>query len=208
MKWILAALLLAISSGLAAESVPCAPGVEVVVGTTSPVQGKLITVEIRSASPLADIKGGWSGQTLHFWTSDSGSHVYRALLGVDLVKKPGTYPMAISMKNGDGEPTVCSIPLSVLEGDFVVEKLKVDRQYVELSQKDLERARREGRSLSKIWDTVTPERLWQGDFRYPIPGAKGSRNFGKRCRVSSDLHEWRNDFPTVSNADSAKLNSP
>ena len=26
--------------------------------------------------------------------------------------------------------------------------------------------------------------------------------------VSSDPHEWRNDFPTVSNIDSAKLNSP
>ena len=28
------------------------------------------------------------------------------------------------------------------------------------------------------------------------------------CRVSSDLHEWRNDFPTVSGIGSAKLNSP
>ena len=28
------------------------------------------------------------------------------------------------------------------------------------------------------------------------------------CRVSSDLHERRNDFPTVSNTGSAKLNSP
>jgi tRNA (cytidine(34)-2'-O)-methyltransferase len=28
------------------------------------------------------------------------------------------------------------------------------------------------------------------------------------CRVSSDLHEWRNDFPTVSSMGSAKLNSP
>ena len=25
------------------------------------------------------------------------------------------------------------------------------------------------------------------------------------CRVSSDLHEWRNDFSTVSTTDSAKL---
>jgi len=25
------------------------------------------------------------------------------------------------------------------------------------------------------------------------------------CRVSSDLHEWRNDFPTVSTTDPAKL---
>jgi hypothetical protein len=27
------------------------------------------------------------------------------------------------------------------------------------------------------------------------------------CRVSSDLHERRNDFPTVSNINSVKLNS-
>ena len=27
------------------------------------------------------------------------------------------------------------------------------------------------------------------------------------CRVSSDLHEWRNDFTTVSTTDPAKLKS-
>jgi hypothetical protein len=28
------------------------------------------------------------------------------------------------------------------------------------------------------------------------------------CRISSDLHEWCNNCPAVSNMDSVKLNSP
>ena len=36
-------------------------------------------------------------------------------------------------------------------------------------------------------------------------GDIGSNSSEIPCRVSSDLHEWRNDFPTVSTTDSAKL---
>jgi hypothetical protein len=36
-------------------------------------------------------------------------------------------------------------------------------------------------------------------------GDMGNTSSEIPCRVSSDLHEWRNDFPTVSTTDSAKL---
>src|SRR5262245_61416346 len=44
---------------------------------------------------------------------------------------------------------------------------------------------------TKIWSTP------HGDMRTNVSEIP--------CRVSSDLHEWRNDFPTVSTIDPAKL---
>ena len=40
----------------------------------------------------------------------------------------------------------------------------------------------------------------------PSGGHTSNRSSEIPCRVSSDLHEWRNDFPTVSTTDPAKLN--
>ncbi len=39
-----------------------------------------------------------------------------------------------------------------------------------------------------------------------VHSESGSNSFSEiPCRVSSDLHEWRNDLGTVSTRDSAKL---
>ena len=38
-----------------------------------------------------------------------------------------------------------------------------------------------------------------------LNGFSSNRSSEIPCRVSSDLHEWRNDFPTVSTTDPAKL---
>ncbi len=168
-----------------ADSIPCAAGVEVTAATLSPAQGQLMLVTITSPTPLAELKAGWAGQTLHFWQESESLNTYSALLGVDLRKKPATHLMAVSANLENGERVGCSVSISVHEGDFVVERLNVDNRFVELSQEDLDRSRRESRRLRKIFNTVTPEKLWQGRFRLPLDGFKGSGNFGKR-RIFND----------------------
>lgn len=179
-----AALILAETSA-AAESIPCAAGVEVSVTTLSPAQGQLMLLMITSPAPLVDLKAGWAGQSLHFWQEPAGESTYSAFLGVDLQKKPSTYPLSISAILENGERVGCSLSLSVQKGDFIVERLNVENRYVELSRQDLERSRRETARLRKIFNSVTPEKLWQGAFRLPLEGYKGSGNFGKR-RILND----------------------
>lgn len=43
----------------------------------------------------------------------------------------------------------------------------------------------------------------------PVNGGRNYNGLGSEipCRVSSDLHEWRNDGQAVSTRDSVKLNS-
>ncbi len=183
---LLSAVLIFVGESVSAESIPCAAGVEVTAPTLSPAQGQLMLLMITSPAPLEDLKAGWAGQSLHFWQAQEGENTYNAFLGVDLLKKPGTYPMSISAMLGNGERVGCSVSLSIQKGDFIVERLNVENRYVELSQEDLERSRRESARIRKIFSSVTPEKLWQGEFRLPLGERfKGSGNFGKR-RILND----------------------
>jgi hypothetical protein len=47
---------------------------------------------------------------------------------------------------------------------------------------------------------MTESKIWSEPH-----GDMGNNSSEIPCRVSSDLHEWRNDFPTVSATDPAKL---
>jgi murein DD-endopeptidase MepM/ murein hydrolase activator NlpD len=101
-------------------------------------------------------------------------------MGVDLSLEPKTHHLSISATLANGERVGCSFPIDVQKGQFAVEKLTVEPAFVELSKKDLERSRRESRRLRAIFNSVTPERLWQGEFRLPLNDVEGSGNFGKR----------------------------
>lgn len=168
----------AASSTASGETFACSDGVEVHIGSSIPVQGQLMMVEIEGDPRLSLVRAGWGGQDLHFWKE--GDTTYRALLGVDLEKKPRSFVLTVSASLADGNHVACGIPLSVRKGEFTVERLNVDRQYVELSQEDLERSRRDARRLRGIFRTVTPEKLWDGPFQPPLSDFDGSGNFGKR----------------------------
>ena len=164
------------------ETLPCTAGVEAELRTSSPIQGELQVLEIRSRKPFIDIQAAWAGQTLHPWKENG---TYRALMGADLSLKPKTYYLALSVVFEDGERVGCSLPIHVRDGEFVVQKLTVEPKFVELSKEDLDRSRRESRRQGKIFRSVTSERLWQGMFQLPLKGFKGSGAFGKR-RVFND----------------------
>ena len=110
--------------------------------TSSPVQGELQVLEIRSKKPLIEIQAAWAGQTLEFWKEYG---YYRALMGADLSLAPKTYQLALSVVLEGGERVGCSLPIKVQKGQFVVQKLTVEPKFVELSKKNLERSRREAR---------------------------------------------------------------
>lgn len=146
--------------------------------TTQPVQGQLLEVEVSSKVPLSTVTAGWGGHNLQFWSESETT--FKALLGVDLRRTPAPNLLSVSAVRADGKRVSCGIPFAVRKGDFIVERLNVDRKYVELSEKDLERARRESVQLREIFATITPEPLWVGPFQSPVPGVEGSGNFGKR----------------------------
>lgn len=162
------------------DSLDCGKGVELRLSSSESSQGSLLLMEVHSASPLAELKAEWVGHTLAFWQDVSPENVRRALLGVDVERPAGQYPVTLAAQLESGAPVTCSALISVKAGRFATERLHVGRQFVEPSPKDLERAEQERQRLGELFARVTPERLWQGGFRLPVDGVRAAGNFGRR----------------------------
>ena len=210
---IIMAFAVAVRPGLAAAQVKawasqdCGSGVSLRLSSSAGSQGGLLQAEVRSAAPLSAIDAKWADHALPFWpaarttnparANAPRANVQRALLGIDLERKPGDYEIAFAAQLPGGEQVSCGARVIVKEGKFTVENLKVAPEFVEPNPKDIERAEREGQQLREIFGTTTPERLWRGSFRLPLPGAKNARNFGRRRVLNGQPHSPHTgvDFP-------------
>src|SRR2546425_8711793 len=184
------------------DSRVCGKDVELRLSSSESSQGSLLLVEVHSTSPLAELKAQWDGHTLLFWQENSQENVQRALLGVDLERPAGQYPLTVAAQLENRERVTCSAVVSVKAGRFAIERLRVRRQFVDLSPKNLERTARERQRLGELFARVTPERLWQGAFRVPVDGAQAAGNFGRRRVLNGRPGMPHNgeDFPAVAGA--------
>jgi len=181
----------------------CSPGVTLRLTAPQTTQGTALLAELRSKGKLQGVTGKWSDRPIYFWNdSDSvsatdpaaksatrklpaskiaavGDH-RQALLGVDLEKPAGSYPLMIEATMSDGTHVECSATLRVQAGKFASERLKVENKFVEPDPEQAKRIAEEQKKLRELFDHVTPDRLWQGPFRMPLAGVNGGSNFGKR----------------------------
>ena len=145
-------------------------------------------LEVRSRKPFSEVTAEWNSKTVPFWQVHSGQldskatavDLRRALLGVDLEKPPGTYPLVVHLQTAGGKPATCSLQIPVRRGKFAVENLHVEKEFVAPDPEQIKRANEERDRLRAIFDQVTPEKLWTGDFRVPLDGVNTGGNFGKR----------------------------
>jgi peptidase M23-like protein len=166
----------------------CGPGVTLKLSAPISSQGSLLLLEVGSRKPLAELTAEWNSKSVPFWQVASVQGVLRAtvedkrqaLLGVDLEKPPGTYPVVIHLQTTGGEPRSCTLQIRVRAGKFATESLRVEKEFVEPNPEQIKRANEERDRLRAIFDRVTPEKLWDGDFRVPLDGVTTGGNFGKR----------------------------
>jgi len=163
----------------------CGRNVTLHLSASDPTQGSLLLLELRSATQtVAEIKATWGDREIPFWQepkpNEKSTSVWRALLGVDLDLKPENYPLALTAKIESAEEISCPATIDVKEGKFATESLKVAPNFVEPNPEQLARAEAERQRMRAIFATVTPERLWDGSFHYPLTGLTAGGNFGKR----------------------------
>jgi hypothetical protein len=159
----------------------CGGGAFLRVSADEAKQGSLLTLEVASATGIAEIKGEWDGSEVQFWQGGDGERQKRrAFIGVDLEKPPGKYELRVNGKLSDGMALNCAAEVEVTVGNFATESLHVSPQYVEPNPEQIERAKAESARLGAIFASVTPEKLWAGKFRLPLKGVHKSGNFGKR----------------------------
>jgi murein DD-endopeptidase MepM/ murein hydrolase activator NlpD len=163
----------------------CGHDVTLHLSAPEATQGSLLLLELRSATqPITAIKATWDSREIPFWqeakANEKSADVWRALLGIDLELKPDPYPLTLTAKSEAAEEISCSATIDVQEGKFASESLKVAPNFVTPDPEQLARAEAERQRLRAIFATITPERLWDGNFHYPLAGVTTGGNFGKR----------------------------
>jgi murein DD-endopeptidase MepM/ murein hydrolase activator NlpD len=202
---LLAGVLLPTSVRCAPVNAHCTGGVELKLSAPQASQGSLILAQVRSQKALREVTGKWNERNVYFWEGGSSAAARRgtinyqdqALLGVDLEKAPGDYELSVSAITENGEHAECTVRLAVRAGKFATESLTVQKQFVEPNEQQAQRAVAEQEKLRRIFDHITPEKLWHGRFRLPLTGGVRGTNFGKRRILNGQARSPHTgaDFP-------------
>lgn len=186
--------------------VACGEGITVRVHPAGVAQGSLVLVDVRSKDALRSVKGDWGGRQVGFWeeappkspTAGPMDH-WRALLGVDLDQTVGTQELTVFAAKKDSDAVGCGAKVLVSLGHYPTEQLKVENQFVEPNQEQEARIDEEGARLRAVYDTLTPEKLWNGKFRLPLDGVTSGGNFGRRRVLNGQARSPHSgvDFPAL-----------
>lgn len=156
----------------------CAEGIEYRMSSEVPRQGSIVLLEVRGAASHSVVEGRWDSQSLPFWRV--GERLHHALIGVDLDRRPGASRLRLTATQPDGRMQTCELKLQVQAGIFLVERLRVEPQFVEPPPEVQPRIVEESRLLRELFRRFTPQRLWQGTFVAPLEGIQPAGNFGRR----------------------------
>jgi len=162
-----AAIAMTLSPLAAASSAP----LRVDLAARSMQPGELVVVTIAAPSDAAVRVKAFDREIVPYRDDDGR---WRALVGIDLDAKPGTYGIAIQAA---GEKVTRE--LRVQAKAFPTRRLKVDPDFVTPPPAALERIDRDNRLLHATWEASAPERLWTSPFVRPVAEPANSA-FGTR----------------------------
>jgi hypothetical protein len=178
----------------------CGNGLTLKLSAAAAAQGSLLLGEVVGPMGLTGMKADFNGREIPLWSEGEKAATLHGLIGVDLETKPGTYEWKVSWQDAKGMAVSCSADVSVRAGKFLTEHLKVEKQFVEPNPEQEKRAADDQKKMKAIYDTVTPERLWQGKFRIPLNGVTTGGNFGRRRVLNGQSRSPHAgvDFPAAS----------
>jgi murein DD-endopeptidase MepM/ murein hydrolase activator NlpD len=109
---------------------------------------------------------------------NEGNGVWEGLLGVDVLQKPGLYPVAVMVTRPEGRVETLQITVDVKAGRFATRRLRVSQRFTDPAPGDAARMTAEAVRLNALFEGLS-DRLWQGAFQPPVPG-EATSNFGSR----------------------------
>jgi murein DD-endopeptidase MepM/ murein hydrolase activator NlpD len=108
----------------------------------------------------------------------TGDRMWRALIGIDLAVKPGTYVVTVDAGD-DAHAVHAALPLVVTRRRFPTRRLTVNEAFVTPPASEEARIADDAALLAAVWRSSDARRLWLGPFVRPVPGAANSA-FGTR----------------------------
>ncbi len=177
----------------------CPDSVTLKLSSALTSQGTLLLAKVIGTTSLPEVKAEWNGRELAFWSEAGPARVLHGVIGIDLEQAAGKYDWTISWKNEAGEAVTCSETVTVRTGKFPTEQLKVEKQFVEPDPEQQKRAEEDSKKMKAIYDTVTPEKMWDGAFHLPLKNVTTGGNFGRRRILNGQARSPHAgvDFPAM-----------
>ena len=147
--------------------------IQIAVHARSVQPGELVVLSISLPQPRHAIHvRAFDRDMPAFAVSDTE---WRALVGIDLDRKPGDYRIVVDA----GEGLTADEHLVVSPKKFPTRRLSVDENFVNPPASVTARIERESALLASVYAHPSAERLWTTPFVRPVPQAANSR-FGTR----------------------------
>jgi Peptidase family M23 len=177
----------------------CTGGVTLKLNLGVASQGSLLLAEVTGPKSPPNFSSQWDGQAMPLWHEGEGSATLHGLIGIDLEKAPGRYEWKVSWPGAGGTSESCSVTVTVRTGKFPTERLTVEKQFVTPDPEQEKRAEADQKKMRAIYDTVTPERLWEGKFHLPLKNVTTGGNFGRRRVLNGESRSPHAgvDFPAA-----------
>jgi murein DD-endopeptidase MepM/ murein hydrolase activator NlpD len=149
---------------------PAAKGLD---GQYSGKQGQVLVVTVKGEEQATEVKGTFLSRTIPFFREFRPGEPpgYIGLLGIDMQDDPGTYELAVEVKQGE-QAKQLSFNVLVAKEKFAVEHLTLPKEKVDLDEKSVARWKAEQQSVQQALAENSRLKLWHSNFIEPVNGKR------------------------------------
>lgn len=142
-------------------------------GQYSGKQGQVLVIKVKGEEQATEVKGTFLKRTIPFFREFRPEEPagYVGLLGIDMQDEPGTYELAVEVKQGE-QAKQLSYNVLVTKENFIVEHLKLPKGKVDLDEKAVARWKVEQAQVKEALAEDSRLKLWHSNFVEPVSGKR------------------------------------
>jgi len=155
---------------LFSNTLPAPKGLD---GQYSGKQGQVLVVKVKGEEQATEVKGTFLSRTIPFFREFRPGEPtgYIGLLGIDMQDDPGTYELAVEVKQGE-QAKQLSFNVLVAKEKFSVEHLTLPKEKVDLDEKSVARWKAEQEQVKQALAENSRLKLWHSNFVEPVNGKR------------------------------------
>ena len=149
---------------------PASRGID---GQYSGKQGQVLVVKVKGEGQATEVMGTFLNRTIPFFREFRPGEPpgYIGLLGIDMQDEPGTYELAVEVKQGE-QAKHLSFNVLVAKEKFAVEHLTLPKEKVDLDEKAVARWKAEQEVVKQALAENSRLKLWHSNFVEPVNGKR------------------------------------
>ena len=142
-------------------------------GQYSGRQGQVLVIKVKGEEQATEVKGTFLKRTIPFFRESRPGEPsgYIGLLGIDMQDEPGTYELAVEVKQGE-QAKQLSFNVLVAKEKFTVEHLTLPKEKVDLDEKGAARWKAEQEQVKQALAENSRLKLWRSNFVEPVNGKR------------------------------------